>query len=142
MTSAEWDQLWWEEFLKLRRENPTTGLLLVHKATTQYMNKKYGDRPPAEKVAGPPWWMKLGAIAIGVPMDWLKGFWDFMNGKKTIVGAVITVVAYLAGGVPLIAALCTTAVCVATVAKVGGIGLTLVGILHKVYKFVYREEHP
>ena len=141
MTKQEWDQLWWEEFLKLRKENPASELILVHKATTQYMTKKYGDCPPAVHEAGPPWWMKLGALAIGVPMDWLTKFWAFMNGKKTVVGALITVVAYLVGGIPLVAALCTTAVCAATVVKAGGIGLTIVGILHKLYKFLYHENH-
>ncbi len=142
MTQYEWDQKWWEVFRNSRLRDPAADLLAMHEATTKYMNEKYGYRPPAVKVAGPPWWAKLGAIALGVPMGWLTSFWGFMNGKKTIAGAVITIVAYLVAGVPLVAALCTTTVCAATVAKVGGIGLTIVGLLHKLYKYIYGEEHP
>lgn len=141
MTRQEWDNIWWEEFLRLRRENPPSrDIGLIHKEANQNVIKKHGERPEVEG-KGPPWWTRIGAIAIGVPMDQVTKLWDFMNGKKTVVGAAITVLAYLVAGVPLVAALCTSTVCVATVAKVGGVGLTVVGIAHKIYKLLYREEH-
>lgn len=139
MTQREWDSKWMDVFIASRKKDPASELLKMHQATTEYMVKQYGSRPSGEP--GPPWWMKIGAVAVGVPMDWMSKAWTFMNGKKTIVGAVITLFAYLVAGVPLVAALCTTAVCATTVAKVGGIGLTVLGILHKLYKFFYREEH-
>lgn len=141
VTRREWDDIWWGEFLRLRRESPPSReVVLIHKEASQNVIKKYGERPDAGEV-GPPWWTRIGAIAIGVPMDQVTKLWDFMNGKKTIVGAIITVVAYVVAGIPLAAALCTTTVCATTVAKVGGIGLTVVGVLHKAYKFLYREDH-
>jgi hypothetical protein len=137
MTKREWEILWWEEFRKLRDENPTTDLIKVQKAAHQYMKTRYGECPPDEP--GPAWWMKLGAAAMGVPMDWLQKIWDFMNGKKTAVGLIITALAFLAGFVPaLMAALGVEAL---LVAKVAGVLTTIVGIAHKVYKFVYKEEH-
>ncbi len=72
----------------------------------------------------------------------LNNIWKWLDGKKTYIGASITIVAYLVAGIPLVAGLCTTTVCAATIAKVAGIGLTIVGLLHKAYKFVYHEEHP
>lgn len=139
MTEVEWERLWWDEFRRLRHEFPTGDMLKLHKATTTYMIKRYGAKP--EEQPGPPWWMDIGALAIGVQMGTLGKLWDFLNGKKTIVGAFITVVAYLVAGIPLAAALCTTTVCATTVAKVAGVGLTVVGVLHKIYKFLYKEEH-
>lgn len=67
--------------------------------------------------------------------------WQWFDGRKTKIGVVITIVSYVVGGIPLVAGLCNTAVCVATVGKASGIGLTVVGLLHKGYKFIYREEH-
>ncbi len=96
----------------------------------------------SDRLPGPSLKIRIFARLAGVPMDKLKAIWDFMNGKKTIVGAIITLVAYLVAGIPLVAGLCTSAVCLATVAKVGGIGLTIVGLLHKGYKLIYREDHP
>jgi hypothetical protein len=139
MTRQEWDQLWWEEFLALRRENPNKDLLLLHKATTAYMDKRYGARPPAVQEAGPPWWMKLGATAIGVPMGFLQKFWDYMNGKKTVVGVIITVLATAVGYAP--AVLAFVGVGAATIAQYIGIATTVLGVLHKIYKWLYHEDH-
>lgn len=72
----------------------------------------------------------------------LNTIWTKLNGWKTVIGASITLIAYIAAGIPLVAGLCTTAVCATTVAKAAGIGLTVVGLLHKAYKFIYREDHP
>lgn len=45
MTKQEWEQKWWEEFLKFRRSSPTAPLLKVHAATTKFMQQKYGPCP-------------------------------------------------------------------------------------------------
>lgn len=65
------------------------------------------------------------------------GLWKWLNGKKTLIGAAITIVAYVVGGLPLLAAFLPAA----KVAEIVGIGTFIVGLLHKLYKFVYREEH-
>ncbi len=65
---------------------------------------------------------------------------DLHKGDKMVlcsVGAGITIHAYLVGGLPLLAAF----VPAVTVAKLVGVGTFILGLLHKVYKFVYREEH-
>jgi len=137
MTREEWDAEWWKEFSDLRHRNPTTPLDRVQKAATLSMNKRFGNRPKGE--AGPPWWSRIAGPAIGVSMDQLQGFWDFMNGKKTVVGLIITALGFAAGFVPaLLAALGVGAV---TVVKVTGILTTVLGVAHKIYKFVYNEEH-
>ncbi len=139
MTQQEWDKLWWDEFLRLRREAPTADLTLLHKAATTYMNKRYGARPSGVET-GPPWWMKLGATAIGVPMGFLTKFWEYMNGKKLVVGAIITAVSVLATQLGVLLPL--LGLDAVLVAKVVGIATMVVGVLHKVYKFIYKEEHP
>lgn len=84
---------------------------------------------------------------------WLEGqvkentvigkIWAALDGKKTIFGAVIAVVSYLAAGVPLVSPLCgENAACVAHVATVGGVLLFIVGVLHKAYKFIYKTDAP
>ncbi len=77
---------------------------------------------------------------FGVPMGWLSGLWTWLNGKKTIFGAIITAVAFIASGLGAILPL--FGLSAVTVAKVVGIALTIVGILHKIYKFIYKEDHP
>lgn len=65
--------------------------------------------------------------------------WDWLNGKKTVVGAVITIVAFAP---EIIAQLPNFGVSPEDTARVLGIAVTVVGLLHKAYKFIYREEHP
>jgi hypothetical protein len=139
MTRQEWDQLWWEQFLKLRREDPSKDLLLLHKVTTTYMEKRYGARPPEAQKAGPPWWMKLGATAIGVPMGFLQKFWDFMNGKKTVVGAILTALSWILANAGVV--LPFFHVDAAHIAGIVGILTTVVGIAHRIYKWLYNEDH-
>ncbi len=139
VTQAEWDQLWWEAFLQVRRERPEMDLTLLHKSTTEYMNRKYGMRP-AKVEAGPPVWMKFAALVVGVPMGFLSGLWAWFDGKKLIVGSIITVVATIAGALPVV--LAAVGVGAVTVAKVVGVATTILALLHKLYKFVYKEEHP
>lgn len=54
MTRREWEQRWWEEFLKFRKASPSAPLLKVHAATTKWMQHKYGPRPNDDnKLKGP-----------------------------------------------------------------------------------------
>jgi hypothetical protein len=138
MTNREWTALWWEEFRKLRASDPTADLLDVQKTAHAYMIKRYGACPPEDP--GPPWWMKLGALTIGVPMGWLSSFWTFMNGKKTVVGLTITALAWLSTFVPAVMAALGSQP--SQIAAVTGVLITVVGIVHKIYKFIYKEEHP
>lgn len=139
ITQQEWDKIWWQQFAELRRANATVDLVLLQKAANTYMEKRYGARPPEAQVAGPPWWMQLGATAIGVPMGFLAKFWAFMNGKKTVVGAVLTALTVAVGYMP--AVLAFLGISAVQIAQYVGIGTTIVGIAHKVYKFIYKEEH-
>jgi hypothetical protein len=140
MTRNEWDKLWWDEFLAIRREEPSRDLTLLSKAATTYMNRRYGARPAGEEKSGPPWWMQLGAVAIGVPMGFLTKFWEYMNGKKLVVGAIITAVSVLATQLGVLLPLFGLDAVLVT--KIVGVATMVVGILHKIYKFIYKEEHP
>lgn len=64
--------------------------------------------------------------------------WDWLNGKKTVIGAVITAVGVVAGYLPAVLAFFgVEAVHIATVV---GVVTAIVGLLHKAYKWIYKEE--
>jgi hypothetical protein len=137
MTPEEWDKQWWEEYGRLRHSFPTASLQVIQKATHKLMVGKYGVKPTKPPgVPGPPLWLKISALPLGVNMTKL---WEWLNGKKTLMGIIITVLAWLATNVPVI--LPAVGIDAILVAKITGILLTVVGIAHKVYKFLYKEEH-
>ena len=136
MTKDEWDELWWEEFLRRRKADPTRDLLELHGEVRKWMERTYGPQPAAVRT-GPPWWAKVLALVAGVPM--FSGIWAWFNGKKLIIGTAITVLAILAGAVP--AVLVAVGANAVLVAKVVGIFTMVVGLAHKAYKFLYNEEH-
>jgi hypothetical protein len=84
--------------------------------------------------------IKLFLSRIGVPITMFTKFWDFMNGKKMIVGGVITSVSLAIQYLP--AVLAFVGVDAAQVGVYVGVATTVLGLLHKLYKFVYKEEHP
>lgn len=86
--------------------------------------------------------LKLAIVSkiLGVSMGQLKGIWAFMNGKKTLVGAIIATVAYLAGAAGVLLPLYEVDAVV--VGKVVGSLTFALGLLHKFYKFFYGEEPP
>jgi hypothetical protein len=65
--------------------------------------------------------------------------WDFLNGKKTVVGVIITVLAAIAGYLP--AVLAFFGVSAVAIAQWVGVATTVVGIAHKLYKWIYKEDH-
>ncbi len=139
MTQKQWDEQWFSLYHELQNGAGLDAHTASERAHQQ-MLARYGPRPVGEP--GPPLVAKVGALAVGVPLQMLNTIWTKLNGWKTIIGAAITLIAYVVGGIPLVAGLCTTTVCATTVAKVAGIGLTIVGLLHKGYKLIYREDHP
>jgi hypothetical protein len=69
----------------------------------------------------------------------LNKIWKFMNGKKVVVGAILTLISLL----PQVAALLPVFGVEPQVAiGIAGGLTTLIGLLHKAYKFIYKEEHP
>ncbi len=132
-TRAEWDREYFACLDRLYVKGYEAGA--AQRKAREITAARYGEQPAGEP--GPPWWMHLAAPAIGVPYAMLTKFWDFMNGKKTAVGAAITIVAYIVGGLPLLAAFVPEV----TLAKIVGVGVFVVGAAHKLYKFIYREEH-
>lgn len=73
-------------------------------------------------------------------MDFFTKIWDWLNGKKTIVGAIITAAAVIATYIPGLLAF--FGVADVKIAAIIGVATTVVGLLHKLYKFIYGEEHP
>ena len=65
--------------------------------------------------------------------------WTWFNGKKTLLGAIITAAAYGAAGIGII--LPAFGVDAIIVAKYAGIATMILGIMHKAYKYIYGEEH-
>jgi hypothetical protein len=85
--------------------------------------------------------LKLVLISkfTGVPMGVLQKFWEFMNGKKTVVGLVITALAKVALVVPALFAVFGAS---AQAGVVVGVITAVVGVGHKIYKFLYHEDLP
>ena len=132
MTQREWDEKWLAAYDQawMKTRDHQKSFDYAHK----HMLAQFGPRPEGEP--GPPWWMKMGALALGVNM---QKFWDFMNGKKVIAGVIITVLATAAGYLP--AVLVFFGVGAVQIAQYVGIATTVVGIAHKIYKFIYKEDH-
>jgi len=70
----------------------------------------------------------------------LDKVWAWFNGKKTTIGAIITILAWVAGGIPVV--LGAVGASAVLVAKVVGVATFVLGLAHKAYKFLYGEEHP
>jgi hypothetical protein len=133
MTQQDWDKQWLRHYDDMWMQTKS------HPKSFDYAHKKmladFGPRPEGEP--GLPWWLKLAALSLGVNM---QKIWDFMNGKKVIAGVVITVLAWLAANATVI--LPVLGVDAVLVTKIAGILLTVVGVAHKIYKFIYKEDHP
>lgn len=84
--------------------------------------------------------MLLVSKITGVPMGFLAGIWKFMDGKKTIFGLVVTALSAIAAVVP--AVLAVFGIAAVKVAAVVGVFSTVIGALHRAYKFFYKEELP
>jgi VIT1/CCC1 family predicted Fe2+/Mn2+ transporter len=144
VTREEWDHKWWDIHQALVSVGKTP--LQAFEEANRRMERTFGPRPPAPKVAkdsgpaGPPLWLKLLAPLAGVPLDMFTKLWDWLNGKKTLIGAIITGLAYIAGALP--AVLPFFGVEAVLAAKIVGIAVTVVGVAHKIYKFIYKEDHP
>ena len=133
MTQEEWDKRWMGVYdqMWMQTRNHQRSLDYAHR----WMLANHGPRP--EGVPGPPWWLNLAALSFGANM---QKIWDWFNGRKTIIGAVITILSTLAGVLPVVlAAVGASAV---LTAKVVGIATMVVGVAHKIYKFIYKEDHP
>ncbi len=64
--------------------------------------------------------------------------WEFLDGKKTVVGSVIVALSVAAGYLPAVLAFFGVAAVKAS--TIVGVVTTVVGVAHKVYKFLYKEE--
>jgi hypothetical protein len=66
--------------------------------------------------------------------------WTWLDGKKTIIGAVITAISYLAAGLPTL--LPGFGLEPSVVGKIVGVSLLVVGLLHKGFKLKYGSDLP
>lgn len=140
MTQAEWDEKWWANYNYLVQRAgivPARAFESAH----EHMRKVYGPRPKGE-TSGPPFWMKLIAPVIGVPMDKLKGVWDWLNGKKLFIVALMA-------GIPVILQAIGDVVCAATggVCPVAWTQIVLtvgavVAVVHRLLKLVGWADTP
>lgn len=132
MTQELWDRNWmgYYDDMWIQTRNHDRSFIYAHKK----MLADFGPRPDGEP--GLPWWLKIAALTLGVNM---QKIWEFLNGKKTVAGLIITVLAYILSMEPVI--LPVFGVSAVLVAKIVGITTTVVGVAHKIYKFLYKEEH-
>lgn len=65
--------------------------------------------------------------------------WEWLSGKKLVIGSLLTLVASLVDSLPVLLPLFVTDA--GQVAGIVGVGVTIVGLLHKLYKFCYKEDH-
>lgn len=68
----------------------------------------------------------------------LNKVWAYLNGKKLLIGAILTVISLVG---EQLAVLLPALLPPATALKYAGVATAIVGILHKIYKFIYKEEH-
>lgn len=131
MTQAEWDELWWVVFGELSRAGFTQERAFAR--AHEVMNRNHGPRPKTEK-SGPPFWVKLAAPVLGVPMDFLNKVWNWLNGRKLFLAALLAAVPVFVDTIRQV----LEAGGVSTVGyeKVVVTVLAVVGVLHKVLKLL------
>lgn len=136
MTRKEWDARWLLEYDSMWMETRD------HKKACDYaqnmMVHTFGQRPDGD--LGPPLTAQIVAHWNGIPMPTLKSVWTWFDGKKLVFGAIIDLASSVALALPAI--LPAFGLEAAVVAQIVSKALLVTGLLHKFYKFVYREEHP
>ncbi len=68
-------------------------------------------------------------------MDKLKAFWNWLDGKKTVIGVVLVAAPGVIVKASAVAA--ASGVDPAKVAQYAGIAVAVVGVAHKIYKAVW-----
>ena len=88
------------------------------------------------KVAG---WVIRREINKQVKEQTMFGkFWTWVSGKKVVIGAVISVASEIVNNLPVLLPVFVQDA--NEVTRIFGIGLTVVGLAHKAYKYAYNEE--
>lgn len=128
MTQEEWDAEFNRKRLELQNDHgvPARRAMLRARAVTE---KVFGERPP-----GPPGHIKLAVRAFGggAAVQKLKSFWNWLNGKKVLIGSILV-------GVPVIwealsAILAAGGVSDVKLLAIGGTIALVVGWAHKILK--------
>ncbi len=130
VTRVEWDKAWWEVYrAEMRKRNvPARAFEIAHRRT----RKAFGPRPSGLRTR-PPLWMLLGG-------EDMKRLWDWLNGKKTIIAAVLIAIPTAleligstleAGGLDIV-----------RWDQIAGIVLLFVGLMHKMMKLMGLADGP
>ena len=80
----------------------------------------------------------LARLIGGDALKILTTIWEKASGYKTFAGLLITLLAFLSTWLPELLAAANASP--ELVAKVGGSLLTVIGLLHKLFKVLYPEE--
>ena len=140
MTQDEWDEKWWDAYNYLVQRAgvpPARAFEMAH----DHMRKNHGYRPKGES-SGPPFWMKLAAPVIGVPMDFIKKIWDWLNGRKVLIVALVAGIPVIVEAVGQVVCAATGGVCPATWTQIALTIGTVVAVLHRVLKYLGWSEEP
>jgi hypothetical protein len=89
-------------------------------------------------MGGLPFKYRLFARIAGVNVDSLAKVWTWLDGKKSVIGLILTATGGLALYLPAVAVQFPNAKWIVVTA---GIIQTVNGLLHKAYKAKYNEEH-
>jgi hypothetical protein len=140
MTQEEWDNKWWELYNAFVRGglSPGASFERAHK----YMQRHHGFRPKGES-SGPPFWVKLSAPFIGVPVDKLKAIWDWLNGKKLFIVSLVAGIPVIWEAVRSVICAASGGTCPASVVQIGLVLATVLAVVHRILKLLgWAETTP
>jgi hypothetical protein len=80
--------------------------------------------------------MKLAAPVIGVPMNNIKGLWDWLNGRKLFLVALFAGIPVIVADVGQVVCSWTDGTCPASWTQISVTVLAAVAVVHRVLKMV------
>jgi len=135
ITRRKWDKVWRRCMEILSKTHSEFPLEWRREEASRRARRATGiDRP-----GGPPLWLTMGGFLTGEGEN-MKKLWDWLNGKKTLLGVILISVPVIWEGVSQI--LTVGGMGPEQVAAIGGILLGAVGVLHKILKSLGMASQP
>lgn len=140
MTQEEWDEEWWKNYNYLVQRagaTPNRAFEIAH----DHMRKRYGYRPKGES-SGPPFWVKLTAPFIGVPLDKLTAIWNWLNGKKLFIVSLVAGIPVIWAAIQDVVCAAFGGACPASFVQIGLVLGTVLAVIHRILKMLGWVEEP
>lgn len=137
VSRAEWDAKWLEEYKRYAKQMPPGE---AFNAAHRRMQLTYGFRPqgPPE----PPFWLKLVAPVIGVPMKSIKAVWDWLNGRKLFLTALLSAIPVITQAFYEVWCALYDGTCPASATSMLVVSATVVSVGHKLLKVLNLSPSP